>query len=219
MPVSLLGRCLKMDLSRSAALSTVEPSPARARDSWATLAAESLFTRPGSQARIVIKKRRELTVATAIPAPGGTPAPTGPVAATAVARPDRAPRVFVARRADDHASERPETSLDAERHESPRTVPAESQSAAPLRRRRKPAAHSPGPVLRIVVRPDSTAAAPQAPGGVAHAASASADTPSGSSDRFELHLPEPGLHRALITALAAVSTVLDEAAAAGRLRF
>ena len=219
MPDSLLGRCLKMDLSRSAAFSTVEPSPARARDSWATLAAESLFTRPGPQARIVIKKRRELTVATEAPAPGGPPAPTGPVAATAVATPGRAPRVFVARRADEHASERPEISADPERHESPRTGPAESQSAAPLRRRRKPAAHSPGPVLRIVVRPDATAAAPQAPGGVAHAAAASADTAGSSSGRFELHLPEPGLHKALITALAAVGTLLDEAAAAGRWRF
>jgi hypothetical protein len=193
-----------MDLTRGAVLAAVEPLPSPAQEAWSHTTAGSLFAGAAPRAQVVFKKRR--LVARASEAPDGSVSP-GTTGMAADHGDTRAPRVFTTRRTVEPVV----TASDV----------ADTGASLPARRRRrKPAEHSPGEVVRLVMRQE--VAATQAPAfGDTAAATASTDDgvpDQGAYSAFEFQWQPLDEHKAVLAALAKVCSILDEAASASRWR-
>lgn len=216
-----------MDLNRGAVASPAEPPSPQVREAWPPASAEELFSRPGPRAQVIVKRRRLPSVLPSVTGHVGVgDASAEPAAATSTSTPatgvNRTPRVFTTKRSD----EQPAPSVPAGGQVDDRPT-----SATTPRRRQRPAAHRPGEVIRLVLRTDADTAAGSPAAWATSSAGASpeaAPAPAFAATAFEaqaglssLELSGPGLeqHQAVMTALEAVSLLVEEALAASRLRF
>ena len=216
-----------MDLNRGAATSAAEPPTAQAHDAWSLASPASLFVRPQPRAQVIFKKRRWSSLpAAAIETtePGASADNGSPRTESEGSRP---PRVFTTKRI--------EQALQA--HPASPAAEAPIESNPPLRvRRRRPAEHSPGKVIRVVPgqtagamidSPASTAGLPDLAQGAAAASLKASPWAAGHAEAtaqpvspgLDLSFPALREHRAVLDALSKVSRLLDEAAAASRWRF